>query len=501
METILLALELLFRVDVMIVILASAMFGLFMGAIPGLTATMATALLVPVTFFMDPVPAVAAIVTSSAMAIFAGDIPGTLLRIPGTPGSAAYVDDAYCLTQSGRAELCLGVNLCFSALGGLAGALVLLFAAPALARVVIRFGTFEYFWLAMLGLTCAAFISSSSLTKGTFSLLIGLLASCVGIGATTGLPRFTFGQIELMGGINFVPAMIGAFALSELIRTVSGGGAVNPANLKPIGNLFSGIARTFAQHWRQFLRGSTVGTVIGILPGAGSTLAAWVAYALAKQTSRKPDLYGKGSLEGIVASTSANNAAVSGAWVPALVFGIPGDAVTAIAIGVLFIKGLNPGPTIFINNPEVIDAVLISFLLANLLLIPLGFMFIKVARHVLRVPSGVLSPFILILSILGAFAINNTLFDVGVMLLAGVIAYFMEENGIPIAPAILGLLLGTTVEENFMTSAIKADGNLLAFFERPIAGTLGVLTIALWLSPLVIWLARRRSQARLRADG
>ena len=491
MDTLLLALQLVLAPDVLLTIVLASVFGLVIGAIPGLTATMATALLVPITFFMDPVPAVAAIVAVSAMAIFAGDIPATLLRIPGTPGSAAYVDDAFAMTKQGKAELCLGVNLVYSALGGIVGSLVLLLAAPSLAKVVIRFGTFEYFWLATLGLTCAVFISSSSIIKGTVSLLLGLLVSTIGIGATSGFARFTFGSVELMGGVNFVPAMIGMFALTEIIRALTRRQAQAEMPVERIGNVFRGVVQTFRSYWRSFLSGSAIGTVIGILPGAGSTLAAYVSYAFSQKLSRTPEAYGKGELDGIVASTSANNSALSGAWVPALVFGIPGDAITAIAIGVLFIKGLNPGPTIFINNPENVYAVLLSFFIANLLMIPLGFAFIKCSRMVLRVPATILMPTILLISIVGAFAINNTVFDVGVMLVAGLIAYFMEENGFPTAPAILGLLLGTLVEESFLTSMIKADGNLLGFFDRPVAAALGLIMLSIWLVSLL------RSAARL----
>ncbi len=490
MDTYLVALGLVLSPDVLLVIVLASVFGLIIGAIPGLTATMATALLVPITFFMEPVPAVAAIVAASAMAIFAGDIPATLLRIPGTPGSAAYVDDAFSLTTQGKAELCLGVNLVYSALGGIIGSLVLVFAAPSLAKIVIRFGTFEYFWLAVLGLTCAVFISSASTIKGVVSLLLGLLVSTVGIGATSGFPRFTFGNVELMGGINFVPAMIGMFALAEIIRMLTKRGTNAEISVQRIGNVFSGIVRTFSLYWRNFLGGSAIGTIIGILPGSGSTLATYVSYALSQKLSKHPETYGKGELEGIVASTSANNSALSGAWVPALVFGIPGDAITAIAIGVLYIKGMNPGPTIFINDPQYVYAVLMSFFVANILMIPLGFAFIKCSRSILRVPTTILVPTILLLSIVGAFAINNTVFDIGVMLIAGLVAYFMEENGFPIAPAILGLLLGTLVEESFLTSMIKADGNLLAFFDRPVAAALGCLVLALWFVPCLVRGAR-----------
>jgi TctA family transporter len=239
-----------------------------------------------------------------------------------------------------------------------------------------------------------------------------------------------------------------------------------------------------------------VGTAIGALPGAGADIAAWISYAISKKFSKTPEKYGTGHVEGVIESGAANNGALSGAWIPALVFGIPGDSITAIAIGVLYLKGMNPGPTIFINNPENIYAVFIVFFIANLLMIPLGLLAIKGYKQVLRVPRHVLMPVILTFCMIGAFAINNTSFDIGVMLLAGIIAFFMERNGFPVAPAILGVVLGGMLEENFATSMIKAEGHIGPFFERPIAGALGALTILVWLSPIFLRLWYRRTSVR-----
>ena len=487
------AFDLVFRFDVMVTILAASLFGLFVGAIPGLTATMAIALLVPVTFFMDPVPAVGAMVTCSAMAIFAGDIPATLLRMPGTPSSAAYTDEAYAMTRNGEAELALGANLLFSALGGLFGTAVLILAAPGLAEVALKFSSFEYFWLALLGLTCAALIGSGSAVKGMVSLLIGLFVATIGLNNPAGVPRFTFGNVALLGGIDFIAAMIGLFAVSEVLRSVAAGVPSLPVAQASIGNLFRGWGSMVVTYWRQQVRGNTIGVAIGILPGAGADIAAWVAYAVSRRLSRTPEKYGTGHVEGIIESTSANNAALGGAWVPALVFGIPGDTITAIVIGVLYIKGMNPGPTLFIFNPQNIYAVFIIFVLANLIMIPLGWGAIKIGKQLLRVPRAILMPSILAFCIVGAFATNNAVFNVTTMLVFGVLGFFMEENDIPIAPCILGIVLGGMLEANFVTSMIKADGNLLAFFERPIAAGLGIFTLLVWTSPLLLrWRRTRR---------
>ena len=473
------------------VILLSALFGLFVGAVPGLTATMATALLVPVTFFMPPVPAIASIVTATAMAIFSGDIPGALMRIPGTPASAAYTDESYAMTRNGHAETVLGADLVFSVIGGIFGTIVLVVAAPSLAEVALKFSSFEYFWLVLLGLACAVIISMGDTVKGVVSLLAGLLISSIGLDNPAGHPRFTFGSIELLGSVGLIPMMIGMFAVSEILRYAVATEEHAEMFRRQIGNVFRGMWGLCKQYPWSVLRGSVLGTAIGALPGAGADIAAWMSYAMSKKFSRTPEKFGTGHVEGIVEAGAANNSALAGAWIPALVFGIPGDSITAIVIGVLYIKGMNPGPTIFINNPENIYAVFIVFFLANLLMIPLGWACIKAARRILDVPRNVLMPIILLFCVVGAFAINNTLFAVTVILVFGLIAYFMEENGYPVAPAILGLILGTMLEENFVSSIIKADGRFLGFFERPIAGFLGVLTIAVWVWPLVKWLRSR----------
>lgn len=495
MHAVAMAFGLVFDPYVMVVILFSALYGLFVGSVPGLTATMATALLVPVTFFMEPIPAFAAIVTAVAMAIFAGDIPGALLRIPGTPASAAYVDEAYAMTRKGLAERALGTGLVCSAIGGFFGTVVLVTSAPTLAEFALNFSSYEYFWLACLGLTCAAIISTESPIRGLVSLLFGLFISTIGIGIVGGHPRFTFGSVELLGGVSFIPAMIGMFAVSEVLRYATTTIHLPDVSQTRIGNLFKGLGPILRRYKWNLLRGSIIGTAIGALPGAGADIAAWISFAVSKKFSREPEKYGTGHVEGLVDASSANNAGLSGAWVPALVFGIPGDSITAIVIGVLYMKGMNPGPMIFINNPELIYGVFLIFFIANIAMIPLGFLAIRSARQVLRVPREALMPIILMFCVVGSFAINNTVFGVTVMLILGVLAYVMEENHIPVAPAILGIVLGPMVEDNFLTSMIKSDGRIVDFFERPIAGTLGVVTLLVWSIPLVIAIRRRLKAA------
>jgi TctA family transporter len=309
-----------------------------------------------------------------------------------------------------------------------------------------------------------------------------------------GHPRYTFGNVDLMSGISFIPTMIGAFAVSELLRGSVSGESTGVLVQEKVGALFRGIGEVTRRYWRNFMRGSVVGTAIGALPGAGADIAAWISYAMARRFSKEPEKFGTGHVEGVVESTSSNNSALAGAWIPALVFGIPGDSITAIVIGVLYMKGMNPGPTVFLQNPQFIYAVFIIFVIANLLMLPLGWAAIKGAGKLLRAPRRILLPVILLFCIVGSFAITNSPYGILVMLIFGIVGWLMEENGIPVAPLVLGIVLGELLEQSFLTSMMKADGDPSAFFTRPIAGTLGVVTLAVWA--VIAWRAIRESRRR-----
>lgn len=489
MEVISAALAQLSAPTTLLAMLSAGIFGLCVGAVPGLTATMATALLVPLTFYMEPVPAIAAMVAASAMAIFAGDLPAVLLRMPGTPASAAYVDAVHRLTLAGKAELALGICLVASALGGLFGALILTLAAPQLAEFALNFSSFEYFWLACLGLTCAAFVAGPDPLKGVVALLLGLFFSTVGLDPITGVTRFTFGNVDLVGGLGLVPVLIGMFAMAEILRSVT---TLDTAELlvrRRIGNVLEGLVPVLWRNRRAVLRGNLIGVSVGALPGVGADIAAWISYALGR---RRAERLGSedGEAAAIASAAAANNASLGAAYVPATVFGIPGDSITAIVIGVLFMKGLTPGPTVFLHQPALIYAVFFSFFLANLMLVPLGLLAIRVGRQILAVPRQALMPVILLFCIVGAFAMTNTVYSVWVMLAMGILGWIMEQNGYPVAPLVLGLVLGPMVQDNFLTSMMKSDGEILAFFSRPLAGTLGVLTVLVWLTPLGLRLCR-----------
>ena len=476
--------------DVLIAVLASAIYGLVVGSLPGLSATMATALLVPVTFWLSPIAAIATIITASAMAIFSGDIPGALLRIPGTPASAAYTDEAYAMTRKGQAELALGAGLWFSAIGGIVGTLSLMLMAPLLAEMALSFSSYEYFWLALLGLMCATLVARSSPIKAIASMLLGLLIACVGMENPAGTPRFTFGVTDLLGGIEPIPALVGVFAVSEVMRAMA---SAEPPKLPPrkFGSILANQWLLTKRYQWQMWRGNIIGIIIGVLPGAGADMAAWVSYAMSKKFSKTPELFGTGHPEGLVEAGASNNASLASGWVPSLLFGIPGDTITAIAIGVLYMKGLNPGPTLFTERASSMYALYIIFILANIIMIPLGIIMIRLASVVLRAPRSAVMPVILLLCAVGSFAIGNNPFSVLMVGAFGCLGFVMERQGFPVAALVLGIVMGNMVEQNFVTSLIKSDGDVWPFFERPVSSVLAAFTLGALIWPLGVWIFNR----------
>ena len=392
------------------------------------------------------------------------------------------------------------------------GAVVLMTLAPVLAPFAETFTSYEYFWLACLGLSCAAVVSRGSPLKGAIALLIGMLLSSVGMSDVHGQPRFLFGMDPLINGVNFIPAMIGLFGLSEVLKN-----ACKPTHetyldaIPPSATAEQEPLRGALAFWwkRKFqaLRSSALGTVIGSIPGAGADIAAWVSLAISRRLKRSPPRATPSAqppapagarpatqaqdpsketdaLEGLGDATAANNAAISGAWVPSLVFGIPGDSVTAIVLGVLLMKNIKPGPDIFAKQPVLVSSIYVSFIVANLLLIPVGYGAIRLSTQLIRIPKSVLLPLIVFFCALGAFAINSDPFDIGVLVVMGILGFILERFRIPLGPVVLGLVLGGKVELYFLQSMIAADGSLLSLVSRPIAAVLAASCLLLWCLPL-----------------
>lgn len=470
----------------LLAIILAGIFGLMIGAVPGMTATLGAALLIPFTYFLDPIPAIASIISMSAMAIFAGDVPGALLRMPGTPSSAAYTEDAFALTQQGKGALALGVSLVSSVLGGVFGSVALIFLAPILGRLAMTFSSYEYFWVAVLGLTTAVIISQGSQLKGMIALLLGLLISTVGLDVTLGQPRFTFGMEELYRGIDFIPAMIGLFGLSEILRNVMDRqprlGAAPHVGTR---HMVSDSLRALWRNRGKAFVGSGVGSVVGALPGAGADIGAWIAYAVTKTVAKDKAKFGKGALEPIVGAASANNAALGSSFVPTLAFGIPGDTITAIVIGVLMVKGIQPGPLLFTERASTLYALYITFIVANLVLLPLGFVLIKVSGSILRIPQPILLSAIVCVSIVGAYAINSGYLEVLLVVIFGALGFILERTKFPLAPVVLGIVLGPIIERNFMSSVVKTNWDFTEFFTRPVSAILIILTLLMLFYPLI----------------
>ncbi len=476
------ALNSIFAMNIIVPWILAMFLGIFVGGIPGLTATMAVALIVPLTYHMVPIAGLAMIIGVSFTSIFAGDIPATFLRIPGTPASGAAVLDGYELTKRGQGYLAITLDLVCSALGGVIGILILIFVSPVLAGFALQFTHYEYFWLGVLGLSMSAVISRTSKLKGVISIALGVLISTIGIDITTGYPRFAFGKPVLMGGIGFIPAMIGLFGVSEVFRSILSSTDLSLSVITTKGRVkFGEVMGHVGRNLRLIVQSSVVGSVIGALPGAGADVAAWVAYGTAKKSSKTPEEFGTGSIEGVIAPTSANNAALGGSWVPALVFGIPGDTITAIVLGAMLMYGLKPGPLIFENERFLVDQIFSVGLVSQVFLLVIGFLGIKAYSWIFRFPRNVVYAGILIFSMVGSFAMRSSLFDVWLVLGFGVLGYVMEKVEIPLVPLILGIILGPMIEANLRIGLIKTDGRFMPFLGRPISFTLFLILAGLFL--------------------
>jgi putative tricarboxylic transport membrane protein len=466
----------------LLALLAGGLYGAIFGSIPGLTATLAVALFIPIAFFLDPILALPAIIAISAVAIYAGDVGSVVARIPGTPASAAYVEELNDLARRRGPPYALGISALGSSVGGIIGTLLLIFSSTGLAAVAKNFASFEYFWIAVLGLTAGIFASSGPPLKALVSLLIGVLLATVGVDPTLGYPRFDFGNPNLLGGLNYIVAMIGLFGFSEVLASLYVGADTSKATMPqsrgaPMRLFYALPTLLMLRNKLLVLRSSLLGTFVGFLPGAGADVAAWVSSSLEKLGGRK-DAEEQDRV--ILAGTTSNNAAVASAWIPALALGLPGDTVTAIVLGVFLMKGITPGPLLFTQQAPLVWSLFAAFLVANVVLLPVfGYLTARIAGLVVRIPLNLMLGLIAGLCVVGAYAINNNPFDVGVMVAMGVFAFLLRRGGFPLAQVVLGMVLGPILEQSFMVSAIKSRWDLWAFFSRPIAVLLMVATLVI----------------------
>jgi putative tricarboxylic transport membrane protein len=456
----------------LILIFSGVAVGIVFGAIPGLTATMAVALCLPLTFGMNPVDGMALLVGLYIGGVSGGLISAILINIPGTPSSIATTFDGHPMAQKGEAGKALGAGVVFSFLGGLFSFLVLFFISPPLADFALKFGPAEYFAIAIFSLTLIASLSTGSTVKGLMSGLVGILLSCVGTAPIDAFPRFTFGFYELDGGFNLLPALVGLFAISEILKTAESPIEIHQGDIRNYSIKGFGFSlKEFVGQLGNFVRSSLIGTGIGILPGIGGGTSNILAYLTAKRMSKHPEKFGTGILDGIVASETANNASIGGALVPLLSMGIPGDTVTAMLLGGLMIHGLSPGPLLFTTSANIVYGIFAALVVANIAMLVMEFFGMRFFVRLLRVPKHIMLPIIIALCVVGAYGLNNRVFDAWSLLFFGVIGYGLEKLGFPLAPVILGFILGPIAETNLRRGLMLFQGNFIPFLTKPIAGT------------------------------
>jgi len=442
--------------------------GIAVGALPGLTGSVGIILLLPFLFYVEPSTAMVMLCGMFCGSIYGGSISAILISTPGTPSAAATVLDGYPMAQRGEAGRAIGVATIASTAGGIISTFCLMFIAPQLAGFALKFGPAEYFALMVFGLTVIASVSGRSLTKGLIAGVFGLMIAVVGIDPVVGYARYSFDIPNLMTGFPLLPVLIGLFALSQVFvqleKLHEAGGQDTPV----LGNLLP-TARELLGLFRVIIPSSFIGTFIGVIPGTGGAIASFLAYNEARRFSKHPEKFGTGCLEGVAAPEAANNGTTGGAMVPLLTLGIPGDVVTAVMLGALMLIGVRPGPLLFKNTPEIINAVYAGLLMANVLILLLGFLSVRLFPMILRVPTAILFPLVLALCFIGAFSLSNSTYDMTIALIFGVIGFLMRKHGFPAAPVVLGVILGPIAEDVLGRALITAHGDWTTLFTSPIA--------------------------------
>ena len=456
----------------LLAIFAGALIGMFVGAMPGLSATMAIALLLPLTYSMRPETGLAMLASLYLAAMYGGSVAAILLRTPGTPAAAATVLDGYPMAQKGLAGKALGLSLTASLIGGVISSIVLLTVAPLLGRVVLNFGPVEIFAVAVLGITIIGSLSQGSAILGLMSGAIGLLIATVGMDPTTGTPRFTFGVLDLFGGVNFTVALIGLFSIPQAIRLIVQGNSNQDERVSSIRDRMLPTGAEFIKLLPNSVRSGFIGVFVGLIPGTGGDTASWFAYNEAKRFSRHKAEFGTGYPAGIVAPEAANNAVVGGALIPTISLGIPGSSSTAVLLGGLMVHGILPGPSLMTEHGDVTYTLLWAVMFANIALFVVGLLFTRACITVTRIPNRVVGPIIVVLSVIGSFAINNSVFDVGLMIAFGMVGFVFDQFRIPTPPLVIGLILGPILDTTLLQSMLIGRNDWMIFLQNPISATL-----------------------------
>lgn len=463
--------------------------GLFVGSLPGLSTTMGLALLLPVTYSMDPATGITMLASLFVGAHYGGSISAILIRTPGTPSTAATALDGYPMTERGEAGKALGVSLTASVVGGIMSGIALLSIAPLLGIVALTIGPVEMFAIVVLGITIIGSLSTGSAVKGTLSGMVGLLIALIGMDPITGTPRFTFGNIYLFDGISFVVGLIGLFSIPQVLKLIE-----TDTELRKAGKIRDRMLPT----WKEFktyrvttVRSGLMGIILGLIPGAGGETASWFGYNEAKRFSKHKEKFGTGHPEGVAAPEAANSSVVGGSLIPTLTLGIPGSSSAAVLLGGLMVHGIMPGPTLISDHADVAYTLMWAVLISVIFLFALGFVYTKLSVSVTKIPSKVLAPLIVLLGVVGSYAINNSMFDVMVMFIFGIAGYLMDKVNIPAPPLVIGLILGMMLDVSLHQSLI-IGGSWLVFLTNPISLLILILAFLslLQTTPFFGWLKK-----------
>ena len=489
-EVLLQGLALVMTGKVLLLMTVGVIFGIVFGAIPGLTATMGVALGLPITFGMTAIEGLSFLCSIYIGGVSGGLISAILLKIPGTPSSIATTFDGAPMAKRGEAGRALGIGIAYSFIGTVFSLISLIFIAPPIANIALKFGSFEYFAVSVFALTIISSLSEGSMLKALISGVLGIAVTTIGAAPIDGFPRFTFGITALNAGFDILSVLIGMYAVAEVLQMA--GAASKPEqvlmNFKIKGLGFS--LKEFREQAFNMIRSAFIGIGIGILPGLGGATSNLIAYAAAKNASKYPEKFGTGVMDGIVASETSNNASVGGALIPLLTLGIPGDAVTALMLGGFMIHGLTPGPLLFDNNGPLVYGIFIALLISTVLMFVLELFGIRLFAYILKVPKHILYPFVICLSVIGSFGLNNRISDVYALLIFGFLGYAMNCFEFPLAPFVLGFILGPLIETNLRRGLSFSGGNFWAIFTRPISCVFIILTIGAVLFPMVKYLRR-----------
>ena len=462
--------------------------GVLLGAIPGMTATMGVALLIPFSFGMDLIPSVGLLLGIYCGGMYGGSISAILIHAPGTPAAAATLLDGYPMAKRGEAGKALSVAMFASFCGGVIGALIMTFLSPLVAQVAMKFTSAEMLMLAVFGLSVIISISGKSIAKGLISAFFGMLLCTIGVDPTYSKQRFTFGIKSLKGGLSFIPVLIGLFAIAEVIagveRIIAGRESAQEKSTEKITRVLPD-GKTIKSIWANILSGGIIGTFIGAIPGAGGDIAVFVSYAFNKGTSKHPEKWGTGIANGVASTESANNGCSGGAMIPLLSLGVPGDSVTAILLGAFIMKGITPGPMMYVSELPTVYKVFAALMLANLCMLVVGCLGVRIFAKIVSLEKKVLYPIILIISLLGAFSINKNVFDVGVCVAFGVIGWLMNKYEFPLSPILLALILGPMCEQNFTRFMDLNNGNFGAILNYPIAIGFFVVAVGVVIFSLI----------------